>query len=115
MKSKTKKLVIAGATVSLGVAGLLGASDVHAKGFSVLGTAGQVRSTLLGNAVIDGQYAADASSSSKSGEGKCGEGKCGENKKGEKCEKDCPHDKEHKAGGEGKCGEGKCGEGKKGK
>lgn len=119
MKSNKKQLgLLTGAAVTLGVSATFGALDAHAKGFSVLGSAAQVRSALISgqSAIVDGQFAADTSGSGKTGgEGKCGEGKCGENKdhkkNGEgKCgEGKCGENKDHKKSGEGKCGEGKCG------
>ncbi len=119
MKASRKGLFVAGTTVGLGLMGAFGASPAQAKGFAVIGSAGQVRSALLSeqNAVVEGQFAADTSSSGKKvGEGKCGEGKCGENKDHKKSaegkcgEGKCGGEKkEHKGGAEGKCGEGKCG------
>lgn len=90
-----------------------------------LGTAGELRSQLLGDLVPTG-FINNADVELKCGEGKCGEGKCGEEKKDtdkkdtdkkttEKSDKKAEK-KEEKAtegkSGEHKCGEGKCGEGK---
>lgn len=91
-RSQLSKLAITG--IVLAGASLLSAQSATAapfSGFSEIGSASSVRSTLLG---LGGAHA-------KSGEeGKCGEGKCGEGKCGSDGDKD---------GSEGKCGEGKCG------
>ena len=93
-KKKNKKLAaLATGTLVLGAFSGIGTPTAEAGqlGFSVLGSGGKVRSSLLASTDVSSSF---GSLKELAGEGKCGEGKCGG---------------DDKDGGEGKCGEGKCG------
>jgi len=97
------KLKIAAGSILLGSTLATSAGATQLTSYTIVGSAGQVRSQLTrgqsATPVAGNQFLANHEGAA--GEGKCGEGKCGEGKKAGEAE--CG---EKKAAGEASCGEG---------